>query len=135
MKRRKDLSEHILASLSDGVVVLDPACRVVIFNPAMEEMTGVSSRRAAGEALATLLPKKSPIPARVISTMVRRNPSLANSRCARSFFSAVPRMTRGAPCSRSQFIAASIRAVAVPARAGRTNQAAAEGEEGLHDRR
>ena len=45
MKRRKDLSEHIIASLSDGIVVLDPACQVMIFNPAMEEMTGISSRR------------------------------------------------------------------------------------------
>jgi two-component system nitrogen regulation sensor histidine kinase GlnL len=74
MKRRKDLSEHILASLSDGVVVLDPACRVVIFNPAMEEMTGVSSRRATGAVLATLLPKESPIPARVIATLETGHP-------------------------------------------------------------
>jgi two-component system, NtrC family, nitrogen regulation sensor histidine kinase GlnL len=74
MKRRKDLSEHILASLSDGVVVLDPACRVEIFNPAMEEMTGISSRRATGSTLATLLPKESPIPARVVATMETGHP-------------------------------------------------------------
>ena len=67
MKRSTDLSEHILASLSDGVVVTDPARRVLLFNPAMEEMTGTSSRRATGAALATLLPKESPIPARVIA--------------------------------------------------------------------
>jgi two-component system nitrogen regulation sensor histidine kinase GlnL len=77
MKRRKDLPEHILASLSDGVVVLDPACRVVIFNPAMEEMTGISSRRATGLALASLLPKDSPIPARVIATMETGQPFFA----------------------------------------------------------
>jgi two-component system, NtrC family, nitrogen regulation sensor histidine kinase GlnL len=77
MKRRKDLSEHILASLSDGVVVLDPACRIVLFNPAMEEMTGVSSRRTIGRLLATLLPKESPIPARVIATLETGHPFFA----------------------------------------------------------
>jgi two-component system nitrogen regulation sensor histidine kinase GlnL len=74
MKRPKDLSEHILASLSDGVVVLDPACRVMIFNPAMEEMIGVSSRRATGAPFATMLPKESPIPARVIATLETCHP-------------------------------------------------------------
>jgi two-component system nitrogen regulation sensor histidine kinase GlnL len=77
MKRRKDLPEHILASLNDGVVVLDPACRIVLFNPAMEEMTGVSSRRAAGVLLATLLPKESPIPGRVIATLETGHPFFA----------------------------------------------------------
>lgn len=74
MKRSTDLSEHILASLSDGVVVTDPARRVLLFNPAMEEMTGTSSRRATGAALATLLPKESPIPARVIATLETGHP-------------------------------------------------------------
>jgi two-component system nitrogen regulation sensor histidine kinase GlnL len=77
MKRRKDLPEHILASLDDGVVVLDPACRIVLFNPAMEEMTGVSSRRAAGVILATLLPKASPIPRCVIATLETGHPFFA----------------------------------------------------------
>jgi two-component system, NtrC family, nitrogen regulation sensor histidine kinase GlnL len=76
MKRPRELSEYILASLSDGVVVVDLACRVAIFNPAMEEMTGLSSRRATGVALAALLPKKSPIPARVIATMQTGHPFL-----------------------------------------------------------
>ena len=74
MKRSKDLSEYIIASLSDGVVVLDPACRVLLFNPAMEEMTGISSRRATGTAVATMLPKESPIPARVIATLDTGHP-------------------------------------------------------------
>jgi two-component system, NtrC family, nitrogen regulation sensor histidine kinase GlnL len=74
MKRPKDLSEHILASLSDGVVVLDPACRVMSFNPAMEEMTGVSSRRATAAPLATMLPKESPVPARVLATLETSHP-------------------------------------------------------------
>lgn len=77
MKRREDLSEHILASLNDGVVVLDPTCRVVIFNPAMEEMTGISSRRVTGVALATLLPESSPIPERVIAALETGNPFFA----------------------------------------------------------
>jgi PAS domain S-box-containing protein len=63
------LRTYLLASLSDGVVVLDPARRVLLFNPAMEEMTGTSSRRATGAALATLLPKESPISAYVIATL------------------------------------------------------------------
>jgi two-component system nitrogen regulation sensor histidine kinase GlnL len=74
MKRPKDLPEYILASLSDGVVVLDPACRIMLFNPAMEEMTGVSSRRATGMLLAAMLPKESPIPARVITTIETGHP-------------------------------------------------------------
>ncbi len=74
MRRAKDLSEHIVASLSDGVVVLEPACRVMIFNPAMEEMTGISSRRATGAPLATMLPKESPVPARVIATLETGHP-------------------------------------------------------------
>jgi len=78
MKRRKDLSEHILVSLSDGVVVLDPACRVVLFNPAMEEMTGISSRRIIGAALATLLPKASPIPERVFTALETGHPFFAS---------------------------------------------------------
>src|SRR5262245_4405654 len=69
MKRSTDLSEHVLASLSDGIVITDPACRVLLFNPAIEEMTGTSSRRATGAALATLLPKDSPVPARVTATL------------------------------------------------------------------
>jgi two-component system, NtrC family, nitrogen regulation sensor histidine kinase GlnL len=77
MKRPKDLPEHILASLSDGVVALDPACRIAFFNPAMEEMTGVSSRRAIGRLLATLLPKESPIPARVVATLETGHPFFA----------------------------------------------------------
>jgi two-component system, NtrC family, nitrogen regulation sensor histidine kinase GlnL len=74
MKRPKDLSEHIIVSLSDGIVVLDPACRVMIFNPAMEEMTGISSRRTTGAVLARLLPKESPISARVIATLETGHP-------------------------------------------------------------
>jgi two-component system nitrogen regulation sensor histidine kinase GlnL len=80
MKRRKDLkelTEYLLASLSDGVVVLDPTCRVVVVNPAMEEMTGISSRRATGVALAALLPKDSPIPMRVIATLESGHPFFA----------------------------------------------------------
>ena len=77
MKRLNGLSEHILASICDGIVVLDPACRVVTFNPAMEEMTGISSRRAAGFPLARLLPKDSPIPARVVATRDSGHPFFA----------------------------------------------------------
>ena len=77
MKQRKDLPELILASLDDGVVILDPACRIVLFNPAMEEMTGISSRRAAGALLATLLPKASPIPVRVIAALETGHPFFA----------------------------------------------------------
>jgi two-component system nitrogen regulation sensor histidine kinase GlnL len=77
MKRPKDFSELILASLSDGIVVVDPACRVVMFNPAMEEMTGISSRRVAGTPLVALLPKTSPIPTRVAATLNTGHPFFA----------------------------------------------------------
>jgi two-component system nitrogen regulation sensor histidine kinase GlnL len=77
MKRPKEFSELILASLSDGIVVVDPACRVTMFNPAMEEMTGISSRRVAGKPLMTLLPKTSPIPARVVATLETGHPFFA----------------------------------------------------------
>jgi two-component system nitrogen regulation sensor histidine kinase GlnL len=77
MKRRKDLPEHILASLSDGIVVLDPTCRILFFNPAMEEMTGISSQRASGMAFASLLPKDSPIPGHVAATLETGQPFFA----------------------------------------------------------
>ena len=74
MRRVKHFAEHILACIGDGIVALDPASRVVIFNPAMEEMTGISSRRATGQALATLLPEGSSIPARVVATLETGQP-------------------------------------------------------------
>ncbi|MBI3329420.1 MAG: PAS domain-containing protein [Nitrospinae bacterium] len=60
--------------MSDGIVALDPEGRVVIFNPAMEEMTGISSRRAAGEFLGTLVPRTSSIPSRVLATLETGHP-------------------------------------------------------------
>jgi two-component system nitrogen regulation sensor histidine kinase GlnL len=77
MKRPTEFSELILASLSDGIVVVDPTCRVVMFNPAMEEMTGISSPRIAGKPLATVLPKASPIPGRVVTTLETGHPFFA----------------------------------------------------------
>jgi len=77
MKRPKEFAELILASLSDGIVIVDPACRVVMLNPAMEEMTGISSRRVVGKPLATLLPKASLIPTRVVATLNTGHPFFA----------------------------------------------------------
>jgi two-component system nitrogen regulation sensor histidine kinase GlnL len=77
MKRLQGVSEYILASLSDGIVVLDTDCHVLMFNPAMEEMTGISSRRVVGAPLASLLPAHSPIPARVITTLETGYPFFA----------------------------------------------------------
>ncbi len=77
MKPLKGLAEHILASISDGIVVLDPTCRIVTFNPAMEEMAGISSQRVAGAPLARLLPKDSSIPAWVIATLDSGHPFFA----------------------------------------------------------
>lgn len=74
MRQLKHFTEHILASISDGIVVLDPACRVALFNPAMEEMTGISSRRATGASLTTLLPAASLLPARVVATLETGQP-------------------------------------------------------------
>ncbi|MBI3329891.1 MAG: PAS domain-containing protein [Nitrospinae bacterium] len=77
MRRLKQLTAHVLASMSDGIVVLEPNCRVVIFNPAMEEMTGISSRRATGELLGALVPEGSSIPARVVATLTTGHPFFA----------------------------------------------------------
>ncbi len=74
MRHVKHFAEHILASISDGIVALDPASRVAIFNPAMEEMTGISSHRATGHHLATLLPEGSSIPTRVNATLETGQP-------------------------------------------------------------
>ena len=77
MKRPNEFPELILASLSDGIVIVDPTCRVVMLNPAMEEMIGVSSQRVAGKPLATLLPKASPMPVRVMTTLATGHPFFA----------------------------------------------------------
>ncbi|HLK11140.1 MAG TPA: ATP-binding protein [Candidatus Binatia bacterium] len=45
----------VLASIEDGVIVLDAAGRVADLNPAAEQMTGISAAHAAGQALAALL--------------------------------------------------------------------------------
>ncbi len=74
MRRLEHFTQHILASISDGIVVLDPASRVTIFNPAMEEMTGISSRRAIGELLTALLPEGSSISAHVMATLKTGHP-------------------------------------------------------------
>jgi two-component system nitrogen regulation sensor histidine kinase GlnL len=45
----------VLASIDDGVIVLDAAGRVADVNPAAEQLTGISAAHAAGQALRTLL--------------------------------------------------------------------------------
>ena len=54
-ERRADAA-RALASIGDGVVLLDPAERVRAWNPAMEHLTGVSESVALGRPIVEVLP-------------------------------------------------------------------------------
>ena len=45
----KSRAEAILASMSDGVVTVDPSGRVMLINPAAEVLTGVLFETAVGQ--------------------------------------------------------------------------------------
>lgn len=53
--------EDLLASLQDGVVVVDPELMVIALNPAAEELLGVSSTTARGKPLSSLVGEPSPL--------------------------------------------------------------------------
>lgn len=50
-----DSWEHILASLEEGVIVIDQEYRIAYFNPAVEQLTGVSHAQAWGRPYAAIL--------------------------------------------------------------------------------
>lgn len=47
----KTYYENILASIQDGVIVVSNECVIITFNPAIEEMSGISSSYARGQSL------------------------------------------------------------------------------------
>lgn len=47
----KTYYENILASIQDGVIVVSNECIIITFNPAIEEMSGISSSYARGQSL------------------------------------------------------------------------------------
>src|SRR5512136_1860331 len=53
--------EDLLASLQDGVIILDPDGRIVSMNPAAEELTGFSRSHVAGRPLGEVFPPPSPL--------------------------------------------------------------------------
>ena len=50
----QQIFEHALQSLVDGVVVVDSEGRILVFNAALETMSGVSATRAVGQPLETI---------------------------------------------------------------------------------
>ncbi len=53
--------EDLLASLQDGIVVLDRDLRIRSMNPSAEELTGTSISRVAGQALGSAFPALAPL--------------------------------------------------------------------------
>ncbi|HSP98481.1 MAG TPA: ATP-binding protein [Candidatus Dormibacteraeota bacterium] len=60
----------VLAAFNDAVVVLDHEQRVVLFNPAAEELVGVPQRRALGEPCARLFPD-TPLIGEMVDRVIR----------------------------------------------------------------
>ena len=53
-QKMKDLTADILTSIVDGVVVTDADGRIIIWNRAAEEMTGIAAAEALGKDMATV---------------------------------------------------------------------------------
>lgn len=60
--------EDLLSSLQDGVIILDPAGRVVSLNQAAEELTGFSGSQVAGRPIGEVFPPPSPLSRLVAKT-------------------------------------------------------------------
>jgi PAS domain S-box-containing protein len=52
----RDLMDRVFTSVDSGLIALDSAGRVTLFNPAAERITGLAAVKALGQPLATLLP-------------------------------------------------------------------------------
>ena len=52
----RDLMNSVFASVAGGLIVLDPAGNVTLFNPAAERVTGTQARDALGHRLEAILP-------------------------------------------------------------------------------
>ena len=55
----KTYYENILASVQDGIVVISKEQIITTFNPAIEEMSGISSSHVVGKSLETVFPSES----------------------------------------------------------------------------
>jgi two-component system nitrogen regulation sensor histidine kinase GlnL len=60
--------EDLLSSLQDGVIILDPAGRIVSLNQAAEELTGFSGSQIAGLLIGELFPPPAPLSSLVART-------------------------------------------------------------------
>jgi two-component system nitrogen regulation sensor histidine kinase GlnL len=60
--------EDLLSSLQDGVIILDPAGRVVSLNQAAEELTGFSGSQIAGRPIGEVFPAPAPLSSLVAKT-------------------------------------------------------------------
>ncbi len=60
--------EDLLSSLQDGVIILDPAGRVVSLNQAAEELTGFSGSQIAGRPIGEVFPPPAPLSSLVAKT-------------------------------------------------------------------
>lgn len=56
----RDRLDRMVAGASDGIVLLDPQGRVEVWNPAMEELVGVSASEATGRPLGDLITAATP---------------------------------------------------------------------------
>ncbi len=61
--------EDLLSSLQDGVIVLDPAGRIVSLNQAAEELTGFSGSQIAGRLIGEIFPSPAPLSSLVAKTV------------------------------------------------------------------
>lgn len=60
--------EDLLSSLQDGVIILDPAGRIVSLNQAAEELTGFSGSQIAGRLIGEVFPPPAPLSSLVART-------------------------------------------------------------------
>jgi len=61
--------EDLLSSLQDGVIILDPAGRIVSLNQAAEELTGFSGSQIAGRLIGEVFPPPAPLSSLVAKTV------------------------------------------------------------------
>ena len=60
--------EDLLSSLDDGVIILDPAGRIISLNQAAEELTGFSGSQIAGRPVGQVFPPPAPLASLVART-------------------------------------------------------------------
>lgn len=67
-QRIRDLTADILAEIIDGIVVTDESGRIVIWNRAVEEMTGIASTDAVGKTAAVVFAENPAIVSQIEKT-------------------------------------------------------------------